>query len=186
MNRTQFSLFLLLGLIIVVGIVLWKPIHSQHGSAAYIPAALQTPSKTAACLTHDGLPDAACTPGGVDPAVTQDNIQQTICVSGYTKTVRPPVSVTSAIKTQEMAAYGFTDSPKNYELDHLIPLELGGAPADIANLWPEPALPEPGFHQKDLVENYLHTQVCSGSEPLRQAQETIAGDWVAVYRMIPQ
>src|ERR1019366_5961663 len=48
------------------------------------------------------------------------------------------------------------------EGDHLVPLELGGDNV-IANLWPEPAEPHPGFHEKDRVENYLHRQVCSGA-----------------------
>jgi hypothetical protein len=69
--------------------------------------------------------------------VTQANIDQTICVSGYTTTVRPPESVTEAVKVRAMAAYGLAGLG-SYELDHLIPLELGGAPADIRNLWPEP------------------------------------------------
>src|SRR2546426_4112782 len=80
------------------------------------------------------LPDPACTPGATDPRVTQENIGSTICVSGYTSTVRPPVSVTNPIKQERMQAYGFTDSTANYELDHLISLELGGAPSDVKNL----------------------------------------------------
>ena len=63
------------------------------------------------------------------------------------------------------------------------PLELGGDNV-IANLWPEPADPRPGFHEKDFVENYLHRQVCSGAMSLADAQREIASDWLAVWRQI--
>ena len=123
---------------------------------------------------NDTLPDPRCTPGAIDPAVTQDNIDSTICVPGYTKTVRPPVSVTEPQKLESMKAYGFTDSPSNYEFDHLIPLELGGAPDDAKNLWPQP---HSSSFSKDGLENYLHGQVCSGNIDLKSAQHEIATNW---------
>ncbi|MDE1863560.1 MAG: hypothetical protein KGI33_11700 [Thaumarchaeota archaeon] len=113
--------------------------------------------------------------------MTQDNIQSTICVSGYTKTVRPPTSVTDPIKLERMKAYGDADSPSNYELDHLIPLELGGAPSDIKNLWPEPYYTTVTAYNKDGFENYLHRQVCSGAMDLKTAQDEIATDWLKYY-----
>jgi quercetin dioxygenase-like cupin family protein len=61
------------------------------------------------------------------------------------------------------AEYGIAErSLGDYEVDHLVPLELGGS-NDVANLWPEAAAPPPGFHEKDLVENSLHDRVCAGS-----------------------
>jgi hypothetical protein len=80
-----------------------------------------------------------------------------------------------------MVAYGDTDSPRDYEYDHLISLELGGAPNDARNLWPEPgASPNP----KDRVEDALHKQVCDGIVSLVEAQREIAGDWVALYHRL--
>jgi hypothetical protein len=70
-----------------------------------------------------------------------------------------------------------------YEVDHLIPLELGGDNV-IANLWPEAAEPVPGFHEKDKVENYLHRQVCLGAMGLADAQRQIATDWLKVWKEI--
>jgi hypothetical protein len=61
-------------------------------------------------------------------------------------------------------------------------LELGGAPADVANFWPEPWTGEPNAHEKDAVENYLHAEVCRGTMQLVEAQRQIATDWLAVYR----
>ena len=67
-----------------------------------------------------------------------------------------------------------------YEVDHLIPLTLGGN-NDIANLFPQPAEPAPGFREKDLVEVYLHEEVCNSRVAVSIAQERIAEDWLAIY-----
>jgi hypothetical protein len=122
------------------------------------------------------LPDPRCTPGASDPRVTQANIHATICRYGYTRSVRPPESVTEPEKLASMAAYGDSGSPRHYEYDHLIPLELGGAPNDPRNLWPEPgATPNP----KDRLERRLNRAVCAGELALRTAQSEIARDWIA-------
>ena len=84
------------------------------------------------------LPDPHCTPGAVDPQVTQTDIGSTICSSGFTSTIRPPESVTEPEKEASAAAYGYSGSFHVAEYDHLIPLELGGDPNDPANLWIEP------------------------------------------------
>lgn len=116
------------------------------------------------------MPDLKCTPGAINPAVRQDNIASTICQPGWTKTVRPPTSVTNRIKTQIDQAYGLPTNTEG-ELDHDVSLELGGAPDDPRNLWVEPGpIPNP----KDAVENKLHAAVCSGLVPLVNAQEAIA------------
>jgi len=142
-------------------------------------------SKTTACVSSDGLPDAGCTPGALNPDVTQDTIGTTICVSGYTARVRPPTSYTSPLERQLLVAYGLPGAPPaNFELDHLISLELGGAPRDPANLWPEPYAGDSNARQKDVVENYLRGQVCTGALQLDEAQRLIATDWLSVYRQI--
>lgn len=79
-----------------------------------------------------------------------------------------------------MTAYGFTDSIHSHEEDHLISLELGGAPSDPANLWPEPhASPNP----KDKVENFLHAAVCAGKISLADAQHRIATNWTTAEQL---
>lgn len=121
------------------------------------------------------LPDPQCTPGAVNPAVTQATLGSTICRSGYTATIRPPASMTDQLKHEQIAAYGDTDTrSRDYEEDHLVSLELGSAPDDPRNLWPEPgASPNP----KDRVENDLHRAVCDGRVSLASAQAAIAADW---------
>jgi hypothetical protein len=127
------------------------------------------------CQIQGVLPDSSCTPGAIDPQVTQDNIDQTICKTGYTKTVRPPVSYTNKLKRQQIADYGYSDKNlQDYEEDHLISLELGGNPTDPKNLWPEPgASPNP----KDKIENLCNKKVCSRQITLEQAQREIATNW---------
>lgn len=122
-------------------------------------------------------PDPACTPGALDPAVTQGTIDRTICVDGWTETVRPPESVTEQEKAASTAAYGDTGSMAGYEYDHFVPLELGGATNDPRNLWPEPgASPNP----KDAVEDELRQEVCDGKLSLAKAQIEIAANWVSL------
>jgi hypothetical protein len=140
-------------------------------------------TKTGGCSSANGLPDPACTPGAVDPRVTQANLVTTICRSGYTATVRPPLSVTEPIKRERMAAYGLAGQPlAAEELDHLIALEVGGASQDVANLWPESWTGDANAHMKDAVENFLNREVCRGTIPLAEAQREIATDWLSVYR----
>ena len=129
------------------------------------------------------LPDPICTPGKTDDKVTQDNLTTTICHPGYTETVRPPVSYTNTLKKQQIIDYGYEDTNlSNYEEDHFISLERGGSPKDPGNLWPEP---HGSPNEKDKVENYLHTQVCSGKITLAEAQQEITKNWYAVYKQLP-
>jgi len=78
------------------------------------------------------LPNRQMTPGATNPAVTEANFDSTICRrGGYTRTVRPPVSYTEPLKRAQIRAYGYTDHRlRDYEEDHLVPLEVGGAPSD--------------------------------------------------------
>ena len=122
-------------------------------------------------------PDPSCTPGALNPAVTQATISKTICVAGWTDTVRPPESITEQEKAASIAAYGDTDSIGDYEYDHFVPLELGGATNDHRNLWAEPgASPNP----KDTVEDTLREKVCAGQISLAQAQHEVVSNWTAL------
>jgi hypothetical protein len=116
------------------------------------------------------LPDSAITPGKLNPSVRQKTIKKTICKSGWTRTVRPPNSYTHALKLQQMILYGETGSAADYEEDHLIPLELGGAPRNPQNLWPEP---HSQSKVSDPLETKLKTQVCKGILTLRKARVAI-------------
>jgi hypothetical protein len=131
-------------------------------------------TKTSGCRVNGALQDQACTPGDIFPNATADNI----CQSGYASSVR---NVPESEKNQVYAEYGIAShTPGQYEVDHLVSLELGGS-NDISNLWPEAASPKPGFHEKDKVENYLHDQICAGKISLQEAQIQIATNWLDIY-----
>ena len=131
------------------------------------------------------LPNPRLTPGAVNAAVTQQTIRSTICRTGYTSTIRPSSSYTTSLKVQQLdSGYAFHGdrSTHDYEEDHLIALELGGAPSNPRNLWPEPYADSAGARTKDLVENELHDLVCAGQVSLRAAQHAIATNWWRAYQ----
>lgn len=148
-------------------------------TATQEPAPTRTPStpsirtKTSGCVADQALPDRACSPGDV---LTTD--ASVVCVTGYTATVR---DVPDSLKKQVFAEYGIPWSEHgNYEVDHIISLELGGS-NDISNLYPESYLIQYNAHVKDGFENHLRSLVCKGELPLTVAQEEIATDWVKYY-----
>ena len=129
---------------------------------------------------HGQLPDPRCTPGSIDPAVTQAGIRSTICKKGWTATVRPPESQTERFKYSVAYPAYRTPRSERTELDHLVPLELGGS-NDATNLWPQsPATPNP----KDKVENKLNAAVCDGRVSLAAAQLAIAADWLTAEKKL--
>ena len=112
--------------------------------------------------------DPVRTPGVLNPDVTQETIASTICRRGWTRTIRPPVEYTNALKLRQMKEYGETGPPSAYQEDHLISLELGGHPTDPRNLWPEPY---PRAREVDAIENELNAEVCDGTLTLAEAQQ---------------
>lgn len=134
------------------------------------PVASPSPS-----VLPSALPSLAVPAAMLNPAVTQATIRQTICVSGWTTTIRPPSSYTTALKVRQLAAEHAADqNPADYEEDHWIPLELGGSPTAEANLWPEPW---PDARKKDVQETAGKTAVCAGRETLAAAQLAMFTQW---------
>jgi hypothetical protein len=121
-------------------------------------------------------------PGATDSRVSQGNIDKTICVPGYARAVRPPYSFTGSLKRRMMQAEHPGERYSGYELDHLVPLSLGGAPADERNLWLEPWTGPMNAGDKDALEYVLWRLVCSHELLLRTAQHEIAGNWIAAYQ----
>ena len=121
------------------------------------------------------MPDPSLTPGATLPVTSGD-----ICVSGYSQKVR---NVPADLKQQVYAEYGITShQPGEYEVDHLISLELGGSNS-IKNLWPQSYITKPwNAHVKDKLENELHAEVCAGKIDLPTAQHEISTDWIASYK----
>lgn len=107
----------------------------------------------------------------LNPDVTQASIDKTICVSGWTDTVRPPSSYTTGLKRQQLPAGADLSA---YEEDHWIPLELGGNPREPRNLWPEPIA---DARRKDALETQAHRDVCAGRETLADARQAMYDGW---------
>jgi hypothetical protein len=132
---------------------------------------------------HDGpalLPDAKYSPGD---AARTDKAQ--LCPVAHTSARR---NVTAQEKKAVCMEYGISAAKctgRNYEIDHIISLELGGS-NDVKNLFPQPWMPRPGAHEKDKVENWLHAQVCSDKITLHAAQAFIAKDWYRLYLKMQQ
>jgi hypothetical protein len=129
------------------------------------------------------VPDPRCTPGGIDPSVTADVLRNPAWRTGCVRNCE----TSEAEKHITYRWYGLRVPRRNYgdsqvcELDHLVPLELGGADG-LGNTWPEcgpsaVALDERYFKIKDRVENYLADEVKSGNMSLAAAQLGIASDW---------
>lgn len=165
-----------------------KRIRRSHGlsysTASNVVVQSQPPAGSCHAIGSGAYerPAPSCTPGALNPAVTQATIYRTICASGWTETVRPPESISEQEKLASMAAYGDTGSPGAYEYDHFVPLELGGATNDPRNLWPEPGgIPNP----KDALENKLKDEICAGQISLAQAQHEIVRNWTSLAAPAP-
>ena len=155
----------------------WPSSSTLENIASPTSSPLSVRTKTGNCVINGAYPDLACTPGQILDGITAAKV----CEPGYSASVR---DVPDSEKDAVYAEYNISSrTPGQYEIDHFISLELGGS-NDISNLFPEAASPTPGFHEKDKVENYLHTQVCKGALPLQAAQQEIASDWVAIYNQI--
>ena len=118
---------------------------------------------------------ATAEPLPINPDVMPFTIQNTICIKGWTASVRPPVSYTNHIKKQRLHELGLPlELIGNFQLDHKLPLSLGGSPDDIRNLVLQDH-DEAG--EKDAVERCLPAAVCSGTVNLHDAQIAIWRDW---------
>lgn len=124
------------------------------------------------------LAPPAVRPMPVTPGLTRPLSRAAVCA---TKWGRDRRHVTEAMKRRVFAAYGIPLSQRSrFEVDHLIPRELGGAD-DERNLWPQPYTGALNAHMKDRLENALHRQVCAGTLTLEHAQQAIRIDWVAAF-----
>lgn len=122
------------------------------------------------------VPDPTLTPGAVRTTDAFD-----VCDHG-TGQLR---HMTRERSDRIMAEYGLPGGAHEaYEIDHLIPLSIGGSDDD-ANLWPEPRRmieKEWSAERKDDLEARLRELVCSGQIEITDAQKAIADDWTEAWR----
>ena len=132
------------------------------------------------------LPDLNLTPGATDPEVTESNIRESICKVthfSWTEGHLPPKTFLENIEREQLKLYGYTDENlKHYQMDHLIPLSLGGHPTDPKNIWPQVLIAKWSARRKDYLEEVLHDKVCKGEVKLVDAQEQIRTNWIEAYQ----
>lgn len=132
------------------------------------------------------LPNPNLTPGATDPEVNAGNIKESICkVTHFTWTEghMPPASFLENIEKEQIKQYGYADGNlKHYQMDHLIPLSLGGHPTDPKNIWPQVLLAKWSARRKDYLEQILHDKVCKGEVSLQDAQDQIKTNWIEAYK----
>jgi hypothetical protein len=122
-------------------------------------------------------PDPKLTPGAVVDVPFDE-----MCKPGYAARVR---HFDRFVRNEAFRLYGLSNvDRRDYELDHLIPISLGGDPSDIKNIWPESRLTDPwNAEVKDMLEDVLHREVCAGKVGLAVAQWAIRTDWVEAYQL---
>ena len=110
--------------------------------------------------------------------VTQANIGSTICVPGWSASVRPSSSYTGAIKRRLLKQAGLPmSSASKYELDHVVPLSIGGSPRHLTNLRLQPWAGPDGAWAKDVLERAMQRAVCKRRVTLESARGCMSGDW---------
>ncbi|HLI20726.1 MAG TPA: hypothetical protein VKV32_06395 [Stellaceae bacterium] len=127
-------------------------------------------------MSGDNRKEPFLAPGAINPDVTQQNIASTICEPGWVAHIRPPTRFTNRLKRAQMPLYGYPagTNPKSLKEDHREPLELGGAPRDPKNLWPEP---RDQARAKDRLETAAKRDVCAGRMTLAEARAIFFGDF---------
>lgn len=155
-----------------------------------IAACGPTPTPDARPTIAPSAPAGACHAGPavlceLNGAVTQATIGRTICVSGWTATIRPPASYTDALKRQQLAAFAslHAGDPQwnvaGVEEDHRLPLDLGGAPRDPHNLSPEVHRDSAAKDQDEAALGGSRGRVCRGELTLAAAQQQFIAHWLA-------
>ena len=188
---------LLGGLAVLASIALWhRPSGDHHtaagegltctpgGAAGFCEAVVGLTTALHSPLLRldraDILPPPE-TPGAIDPSVRQATIDRTICRPGYARAARPSYAVTGPFKRRLMAAQHPGERLADYELDHLIPISIGGAPFDRRDLWLQPRIGQANAGDKNVLAYVLWRLVCEGRVPLRLAQGAISSDWTKAY-----
>ena len=132
----------------------------------------------APALAFDVRPDPDSTEGAVR---INGHSRELAC--DRSKNHRDPM--TADRRDEVLLRYGLpAGQHPDYEIDHLVPLCLGGSD-DFSNLWPQPRHtiePKWNAEAKDRLERLLCEMVCNGQLDIAAAQQAIAADWIAAYR----
>jgi hypothetical protein len=179
--RVLWALAVIAALLLAMWIADMREAKSAEKNSRCPPVA--TMPKPGTCsFTDAGYP--TCAPGEIDPKIAEldEPLQlKLLCAKGGTQDGRCKLS--PARRKDLFDAYSLPwpppppdpDGEASYEVDHRIEESLGGAQS-WRNLWPQMALPKPGYHEKDRLETWLHRQACSGKMTLAEARSILL-DW---------
>jgi hypothetical protein len=141
--------------------------------------ALMAPALVAA---QSPIPDHERTPGAINPAVTQDNLRETVCAPGWIDGVALPPAALEKLKTRQIEQLHLKGPANNYHEDYLVPLCAGGHPSDPRNLWPQRVEGDWNYKVKDQLETAVCKALCSGDVTLERAQSMFLDpDWTEVF-----
>lgn len=190
---------LLGGAAFLAAAVLWHRSSLDHGTAGSDPLGCTASNDGSICDAVTGISKAINspllsgnraemhpppeTPGATDPAISQANIDQTICRPGYARSARPAYAITGPLKRRLMDAQHPGERMTEYELDHLIPISIGGAPLDRRDLWLQPRQGPANAGDKNVLAYVLWRLVCTHQVPLATAQHDIGRDWTRAYQL---
>jgi hypothetical protein len=135
-------------------------------------------TQTSRCL-HSALPDRHCSPAAYYSRLTK----RVICGPRFRTGAIRNVPQTEKFQVEREYGMAATYYGRTIEIDHIVPLELGGSNA-IANLFPEPGSGAANYHVKDTLENRAKADVCDGRLSLRTARRGFARNWEALYRRL--
>ena len=172
---------------VVVALV---PCSSFGCTATFEPAPAASPAVPAVASPQPSPTADVCHVNGVtfcalNPAVTQATIGTTICVRGWTATIRPPASYTDALKLQQLQQFAGQHqgdpqwSAAGTEEDHRLSLDLGGAAKDPMNLSPEVHRGSALKDQEEAALGGSQGKVCRGEMTLQEAQQELISTWLA-------
>ena len=184
---------------IIAAVFLWHRPSLDHGAASSNVLGCTATNDGSVCDAVAGISQAIhspllsadraarlpppTTPGATDPAIKQDNIDDTICRPGYARSARPAYLITGPLKRRLMDAEHPGQAMADYELDHLIPISIGGAPLDMRDLWLQPRQGQANAGDKNVLAYVLWRLVCTHQVPLATAQRDISRDWTRAYQI---
>jgi hypothetical protein len=122
--------------------------------------------------------DPSCAPGRLDPAVTANNIAQTVCNAAWVAAasqLQPPPTTLDKL----LIEYQLPGDPVTYALARVIPVQDGGSPTSPLNLYPLPLNGFGGQQTQTVVANQLRDEICSHKITIAQAAKTLEGDWLS-------
>jgi hypothetical protein len=153
-----------------------RPIRLLIATSVFLAICLLGVFAAAADLGWPTHPNPTLTPG--KRAAT--DIREVCATEGNLSYSRRHRATAPALKAWVFREYGIEPpqrpSRSEWEIDHLIPLCLGGAD-EAANLWPQN---QATYREKDRLEAHACREVCAGRLSLSEAQGWFLRDWTAV------